>query len=99
MKLPSKTQVIIAAILAVVGALIVVNFANYSRSGWYLIIFAITFFIFPGPQLHSRTKRSRQQQQQMRARVIEASNKPLAWWASPIPWLIVLIIIVLAFSF
>lgn len=99
MKLPSKTQLTIAAILVVVGALIIVNFANYSRSGWYLIIFAITFFIFPCPQLYSRTKRCRQQQQQMRERVIEASNKPLAWWASPIPWFIVLIIIVMAFSF
>ncbi|SNY42567.1 hypothetical protein SAMN06297280_0460 [Arsukibacterium tuosuense] len=97
MKLPSKTQLIIAAVLVVVGALIIFNFPNYSRSGWYLIIFAIAFFIFPVPQLYSRTKRS--QQQRMRERVIEASSKPLACWASPIPWLVVLILIMLAFSF
>lgn len=99
MTLPNKTQLIIAAVLVVTGGLTIVNFPDYASSGWYLIILAITFFIFPGPQFFSRSRRSEQQQQHFREKVIAASNKPLAWWASPLPWLLLLLIIFLFSSF
>lgn len=96
MTLPGIRQLIIAACLVIVGLTVVVNFPDYGRSGWYLVIFAIACFIFPGPQFFNRTRRSEQQQQQLRERVIKVSNKPLAWWASPLPWLLLLIIFLIS---
>lgn len=97
MTLPTKTDIILAGIFIVVGGLFIINQPDYILSGWYPLLFGIVAFLFPGPQLRNRFKRTEQQQQQLREKVIAASHQPLAWWATPLPWGLLLILLVIVF--
>ncbi|WP_333606716.1 hypothetical protein [Arsukibacterium sp.] len=97
MTLPTKKDIILAGIFIVLGGLFIITQPDYLPSGWYLLLFGIVAYLFPGPQLHSRFKRTEQQQQQLREKVIAASHKPLAWWATPLPWGLLLILMLIVF--
>lgn len=97
MHLPTKNEIVTGLVLVIAGLMVLGFFPAFSSSGWYAIIFGITYFIFPMPQLTERYKQTEATKQQWRESAKAASANGLTWWLSPLPWMLFIMLSVLVF--
>lgn len=98
MQLPTKNEVVTGLVFAILGLITLGFFPNFSNSGWYAIIFGVTYFLFPGPQLRQRYKQTEEIKARWRESAKVASLKGLTWWLSPLPWMLFIIFAVFIFA-
>ena len=99
MKLPTKTEILFACVFISLGLYRLLYSPGEFNSGWYTLLFGITVFLFPVPQLRERFKWTEQTSEQWRKSVKKASAKGLSWWSSPLPWGVVIVLLVIFANF
>jgi hypothetical protein len=95
MKLPTKNDIITGCIFLIVGVSILAFLPKFLNVGWYAVFFGITVYGFPAPQLRERYKQTEESKERWRQNAKAESLKSLSWWASPFPWALLIVLVVI----
>ena len=98
MKLPTKSEIIIGCAFISFGVFRLFYSPNEFSPGWYAIFFGVTIFLFPGPQLREKYKQTEETQERWRQDAKAESSKNLSWWASPLPYALLICLVVFVFA-
>jgi hypothetical protein len=92
---PTPIDYSLATLFVLIGGVILWHFPEFTVMGASLICLGIFSHIFPGPLARQKLQLTAQQRANLRDKVIAQRRDKIVWWASPLPMIIVVMVIVI----